>query len=615
MKLLCAFLLACGTLCAQATPFNFLYCKTADCSSTGTLFTPWGFPDTPQGEENYLIVEPVNPTSSTIKFIAATLADTQDFSLTGAAVDEQIAPGKTGSPFFVHFTPQQTGSLSTTLHVLYCYPDASGNCPGTTSGDEPVAQFTGKGTAQQMVVNCNGSPQTCNGSTLRPEAILDFGNVAVGTTATVKFTVKNGSDSPVSISLQTPVNLTSPFSSDQSTPLPASVAAGQTATFLVNFSPGQAVLAQATLAVGGSSFPLQGTGVASTLADLSSLVISYTDATGVRQIAQGSAINFGQVVAGSPATLNISVCNPTTTIGAVTIPIPVVSGYGFSASGLPSGPVAIQPTARPPYCEPGPDTVTFQIVFTASTAGAYTGSLSIGTLTFALTAQSVVLPLPTMSFQLSEEPLTSSQQVNLTIQLAAPSTVPAVGTLTMTFQPSVSNVSDDPAIEFLATNGRKLNVKIDAGSQTAAYNGRSAIAFQTGTTAGTITFTLQFPDTQPVTQSFNILPEKVSVASATAVLSSPNIVVTINGYDNSYSTGQLSFTFYDTKGNVITPGAISVDATSQFHQYFFNNDPAGGAFALQATFPVHGGDASQVGSVSVTLNNSAGTVTTKQTLQ
>ncbi|MGH7139438.1 MAG: choice-of-anchor D domain-containing protein, partial [Pirellulales bacterium] len=457
----------------------------------------------------------------------------------------------------------------------------------TATQTETIA-LQGNGTAPQVTLSCSGSPQQCNGNWLKPASILDFGNVSVGSTASITFTVTNGSESQVSVSLQTAINLSSPFSVAPSGMLPATVAAGGSATFTVNFSPGQDVLSQATLVVGGSSFPLQGAGSASTVGDLSSLVVSYTDATGVRQIAQGGSIDFGQIVSGTAATLNISVCNPQETINAVTIPVPTLSGSGFTASGLPTSPVTLQPTAVPPYCEPGPDTASFQINFTASTAGNYTGALSIGTLQFALTAQSVASPLPAMSFQVSEEPLTSQQQVNLTIQLASPSPVPAVGTLTMAFAPSVQNVSDDPAIEFLATNGRQLNVSVASGSQTATYNGQSNLTFQTGTTAGTITFTLQFADAQPVTQSFTIAPQTVQIASATATLSSPNVVITINGYDNTYSVGQLSFTFYDTKGNMITPGAIAVDASSNFQQYFFNNDPAGGAFALQATFPVYG---------------------------
>lgn len=53
------------------------------------------------------------------------------------------------------------------------------------------------------------------------------------------------------------------------------------------------------------------------------------------------------------------------------------------------------------------------------------------------------------------------------------------------------------------------------------------------------------------------------------------------------------------------PGGIAIDSRSEFHQYFFTNNQAGGAFAMKATFPVTG-DVTKIGSVGVTMNNSAG---------
>jgi hypothetical protein len=212
---------------------------------------------------------------------------------------------------------------------------------------------------------------------------------------------------------------------------------------------------------------------------------------------------------------------------------------------------------------------------------------------------------------LSQSVLASQQQVDLTIQLAAPSTVSSIGQLTMGFTPSVTNVSDDPAVIFLATNGRNLQVNVAATAQTATYNGKSAISFQTGTTAGTLTFTLTFPNGTPLTKSFTIVPAQVQILSATAVRQEPNLIVTLTGYDNSYSTGKLAFTFFDTSGKEMTPNAIVYDATSAFHNYFFTNDKSGGAFSVQATFPVTGG-VSQVGSVTAAVTNSLGTSSTNQ---
>ncbi|MGH9440385.1 MAG: hypothetical protein ACRD22_21620, partial [Terriglobia bacterium] len=378
-------------------------------------------------------------------------------------------------------------------------------------------------------------------------------------------TVTNGSQSEVNVSLPQPVYGSTPFSISPAGMLPASVPAGGSATFVVNFTPGSPVLSQSAIVVGSSTFPLQGFGTTSTDDPLSQLVVTYTNMTkgdpsyGDRQTAEGPGIDFGQVVSGMSKTFQVSVCNPYTAYGDVSISKLDVSGAGFTAPDLPSLPLTIPPAADPNDCQTGSGPVGFDLEFTAAGLGNSSGTLTIGTRIIPLTAQTVAPPLSGVSFQLSE-PLTSDQQPNLTLQLASPSQGTHTGTLTMTFQPSVQSVGDDPAVQFLATSGRQLNVAFATGSQTGTYNNQSAIAFQTGTTAGTLTFTLSVAGIQVGTKSFDIVPEKVHIASAAATLSSPNIVVTINGYDNTYSVGQLSFTFYDTKGNVITPGAIAVDA-------------------------------------------------------
>jgi hypothetical protein len=98
-----------------------------------------------------------------------------------------------------------------------------------------------------------------------------------------------------------------------------------------------------------------------------------------------------------------------------------------------------------------------------------------------------------------------------------------------------------------------------------------------------------------------------------AVRESPNLIVTMSGYDNTYSAGLLSFTFYDPNGKAIG-SPIQIDATANFKQLFFNNDTQGGLFSLEASFPV-AGDVTQVGSVMVGVSNSLGETTTKATFQ
>jgi hypothetical protein len=351
-------------------------------------------------------------------------------------------------------------------------------------------------------------------------------------------------------------------------------------------------------------FPIQGTGIV--VGDIDALQISYVDSDGVRILPQAAnPIPFGQVVAGTNAsnTLNFTVTNPGASWNAVSLQTLAVSGTGFTLTSAPGAPVSIAPGAS----------ITFSIAFAASAKGNYTGSLAIGTRIFSLAGSSISSALPDATLSVDIQPLTSGQQAHLSIQLASASTVSAIGQLSMTFAPSVTNITEDPAILFLATNGRNLQVNVDVGGQSAAYNGQPAIAFQTGTTAGTLTFTLTFPNKAPITKSFTIAPEKISISSASAVRQSPNLVVTVTGFDNTYSAGKLSFTFYGTNGTVLTPTAMSVDATAAFSQYFATST-VGSAFSVQASFPANG-DVTQVGSVGVELTNSAGAASATETFQ
>ncbi len=86
--------------------------------------------------------------------------------------------------------------------------------------------------------------------------------------------------------------------------------------------------------------------------------------------------------------------------------------------------------------------------------------------------------------------------------------------------------------------------------------------------------------------------------------------VLLIGYDNTYSAGVMTFTFFDTAGLAIDPGAIRTDFTTDFRA-FLTKTPAGSTFAARVTFPVTG-DATQVVGVEVELTNAAGSVRTQR---
>ncbi len=403
------------------------------------------------------------------------------------------------------------------------------------------------------------------------------------------------------VTLQAGVFLSSAFSSTVNS-LPMYVPANGSVSFSVTFAPGQTGLATAVLNIGQNSYTLSGTGIV--VADTDALQISYSDSTGVRTLPQAATpISFGQVPSGTAA-LTFYITNPAVSFNPITVPSITATGAGFALASLPTLPASIQPG----------QSISFQLVFSPTATGTYNGTLAIGTRLFSITGLGSSSSIPDATFQVDQSPLASQQQAHLTIQLAAAAPVSLIGTLTMSFTPSVSGISDDPAINFLATSGRQLQVTAASGAQSVSYNSQSSLTFQTGTTAGTLTFTLTFPNKAPMTKSFTIAPTAVQITSAQALRQDPNLVLNLTGYDNTYSIGNLNFQFYDTNGKTVVPNGITVDAASSFKQFFFNNNQAGGAFTMQASFPVRG-DVTKIASVVATITNSAGTATSKSTFQ
>jgi hypothetical protein len=94
------------------------------------------------------------------------------------------------------------------------------------------------------------------------------------------------------------------------------------------------------------------------------------------------------------------------------------------------------------------------------------------------------------------------------------------------------------------------------------------------------------------------------------VTSGGEVDISITGSDNTYSASQLAFTFYDSKGAVLQPGAIQVNVATDFQKYF-SSTTTGGAFALLAQFQVTG-EVDDVISTVVAITNSIGVTTTQQ---
>ncbi len=598
-----------------ASPFTFYIHDTTGVLPDTPLPAAYQLAETPVGGSSPTVLKMINSSKNTAYFVAAIMSISPtdvvanaNFSVTGLFEDETVAPG--GDVLFtVNFTPSSSGVITGFLNVEFqiqqngCVFTSSTNaCPSGLAG---VSIMTGTATSPVLTLSYESAsgPVVLLPSSASP---LNFPNTSLSASSTITFTLMNST----SVEMATPaislpsVDLGEPsaFTLDTSA-LPATIAAGQSADFSVIFEPGQTGYAGGTLQVGSNSYPIAGEGIIVTGSD--SLEITYTDSKGVRTSPQAATpITFSQIVPGSGASavLAFTVLNPIISTGSVTLADITVSGGAFSFSKLPTTPITIAVGAS----------ISFNLTFTPTSSGTFTGTLSIGNRLFTLSAVGVASPLPTFSLTLAA-PIASQQQATLTVALSSPSTVEAIGTITLAFTPSVSGAADDPAVVFAATGSRQISVDVASGAQTATYSGQSGITFQTGTTAGTVMFSVAFPDTATYTQSFAIAPAAIQLATVQAVRESPNLIVTMSGYDNTYSAGLLSFTFYDPNGKAIG-SPIQIDATANFKQLFFNNDTQGGLFSLEASFPV-AGDVTQVGSVMVGVSNSLGETTTKATFQ
>jgi hypothetical protein len=189
------------------------------------------------------------------------------------------------------------------------------------------------------------------------------------------------------------------------------------------------------------------------------------------------------------------------------------------------------------------------------------------------------------------------------VMLDAPAPRAASGTVTLDFQPKPAGASD-PAIMF-SSGARTASFMCDAGATSCRFGDQQSALFQTGTTAGILTFAARFGSMASDLKTVTILAEPVSLISAQGSRSVDRLEVRITGFDNARTAGPLAFTFLDAAGNPIAPGNIRVDAGAAFQQ-LYRTSGAGGAFPVT-------GDASQIAAFEASIANSEGVAASTRT--
>ena len=395
--------------------------------------------------------------------------------------------------------------------------------------------------------------------------VFSFGQAIAGDPVATLFRVRNVSSTPASM-----VSLAlagQGFTLVSPPRLPQTLAPQTALDFTVQFQANVAGTYSAGLTLPGISVILTATVV-------SELSYSVT-----------SPVDFGPVVHGTTATIHVVISDLSTV--ALAIPPLTIYGAAFSLVSPPPAGFTLQPQQN----------TTFDLRFSPSANGSYSGTLIAGDRTFALTGMGVDPPPPNILLSVDVPQASCGAQGTLKVSLDAPAPSSASGTLTLDFQGP-----DDPGAAF-AAGGRSLSLAVSAGDTEVL-----SAPFQMGTTAGTLVFTATL-GTVTAQTSVPIAPAPVTLCSASAMRSAGTVTVQITGFDNTRTAGPLAFTFFDQAGSAIPPTPIQV--TADFTD-FFQTSGLGGLFVLKAVFPVNG-DPSQVAAFDVQMTNTVGATSTGKT--
>ncbi len=428
-------------------------------------------------------------------------------------------------------------------------------------------------------------------------SVYGYGQVAAGDSMIVRFRALNTGTASVTITCLTVKNTTGAgFSIVNSSSTPFVVAAGQPMDFFVGFSATAITSYAATLQVGtGTSTDACGGTIESAI-----LLATVVPAPilSVAAPCTGPDVNknisFGRISQGTQESCTLSILNPFPQ--DLTVSPLLVTGAAFTTASANAVTIAAGQSA------------SFTVQFSPATGSAFSGTLTVGTRTYTLAGAEFSPPLSSLVWSFDSPKIGSGEQHTLSLQLSAPATVAAAGTMTLTFSPSIKSVADDAAVQFVATSTRVASFAVNIGATAITINAQPNIVFSTGTTAGTITFTVDsgiYGLSGSPSTSVTTAPAPVALASSAATSRANELDVVISGFDNTYSIGGMSFAFVDRSGAAIA--TIPADFSPDFQTFF--KGQTGSSFLMRVSFPVTG-DVSQVGGVTVVLTNAAGVVTT-----
>ena len=435
-----------------------------------------------------------SPTTVNFGTVTTGTSNTQSVTVTnagtgGATISQMNVTGAGFSASGLTLPMTLAAGQSTSLTVTYA-PQISGTSTGSValvsnaSDSTSTVQLTGNATSPAGTLNVPGT--------------LSFGNVTVGTSATQNVTV-TASTASVTISQ---ANVTGTGFSVSGLTLPATIAAGQSATFQVKFAPTTAGTASGSLSLvsnasnSPSSISLSGSGVspAGTLS------------------ASPTSLSFGNVTVGTSATQNVTV---TASTASVTISQANVTGAGFAVSGL----------TLPATIAAG-QSATFQVKFSPTAAGSVTGSVS----------------------------LVSNASATVAVSLSGTGTNPTAAT--PSFSPAPGSYSSAQSVTISdSTSGAKIYYTTDGSTPTTAstvYTGPITVSASEAIKA--IAGGTGFQTSSVATGSYTIagasVPSFAQVASATPQSSQSAVSVSFPGTQTAGDLNIVVVGWNDTTSSV-----------------------------------------------------------------
>lgn len=410
------------------------------------------------------------------------------FGIAGFSGPVTLAPGQNTS-MSVTFTPPNVNNFAGSVTVV------------STATNSPASfPLSGNGVASSVQLSAN------------PTAV-NFGNVSIsgGASQTQTVTLTNSGNSSVSISQ---IAASGTGFSLSAIALPVTLAAGQSTSFSVTFTP----------AVSGS---VTGSIAVTSNATNSPLSISLSG-TGVKPLitVTPSSIGFGNVNVGSTGTQTITVQNPGTATLSVTQA--TAGGTGFNLSGL-TLPLSVAPGAS----------ASFNMTFTPAAAGAVSGSL---TLTNNATNPALSIPV-------------SGSGVASTLQLSANPTSLSFGNV---------SVSSPASQTVTVTNSGSSSVSISQVTASGTGFSLSAIALPATLAAGQSTsFSVTFAPASAGSVTGNVtVTSNATNSPLTIAMSGTGVKPLINVTPSTVSFGNVTVGVTNTQTMTVqNPGTATLSVT------------------------------------------------------